>query len=58
MTIWTFVLLLCCPFEVEHTIRFEARTEVACEKMRKVVAQEVKNLTLRATVDEKCTRRL
>ena len=51
---WVFVLMLCCPFDVEHRITFEARTEVACEKMRKVVAQQSRTWTLRLTVPEKC----
>ena len=54
MIVWMFTLLLCCPFDVEHTITFQARTEVACEKMRKVVAKESKGLSLRATIDERC----
>ena len=52
MTVWIFTLLLCCPFDVEHTITFQARTEVACQKMQRIVAKEVRSMGFRATVSE------
>ena len=52
MTVWIFTLLLCCPFDVEHTITFQARTEVACQKMQRIVAKEVRSMGFRAVVSE------
>ena len=54
MTLWTFVLLLCCPFGAEHSVTFEVRTQKGCESMRKVIASQIAGYTLRAVIDEKC----
>ena len=52
MTVWIFTLLLCCPFDVEHTITFQARTEVARQKGQRIVAKEVRSMGFRAPVSE------
>lgn len=52
MTVWVFVLMLCCPFAAEHTVTFEVRTQKACQSMRKVITSQIAGYTLRATVTE------
>ena len=52
MSVWVFVLMLCCPFSAEHTVTFEVRTEKACQSMRRVITSQIAGYTLRATVTE------
>ena len=49
---WFFVITLCCPAQATHTIRWESPTQDACQTMRRIIAKEVRGLTVRATVGE------
>ena len=52
MSVWVFVIILCCPAKAEHTIRWSAPTMDACWTMQRVMVREVKGFGLRATVSE------
>lgn len=47
-----FVITLCCPEKVEHTIRWSAPTMQACWAMQRVMVRQVKGFGLKATVGE------
>ena len=57
MTVWAFILLLCCPFGEEHSIEFSAPTKTACDRMRIVVNREVNGFGLKAKIEPKCIER-
>ena len=64
MTIWAFIVILCCPFshavpdaagvtrQVPHKITWEAPTEIACRSQRKALIEVMKGYTVNATVGE------
>lgn len=50
LTVWAFVVVLCCPFGSEHTLTWSSDDERACHRMQAVVARKVKDFGVRATV--------
>ena len=65
MTIWAFIVILCCPFSyavpdpvtgltraVPHEITWKAPTEQACRSQRKALVEVMKGYTVNATVGE------
>ena len=64
MSIWAFIVILCCPFshavpdasgatrQVPHKITWEAPTEQACKSQRKALMEVIKSYTVNATVGE------
>ena len=58
MTIWAFIMVLCCPFGGEHTLTWSTRdadsavAEKACRRMHAVVTREIKGFGVKAVVGE------
>jgi hypothetical protein len=58
MTIWAFILILCCPFGSEHRLTWQTEdkdsvvAEKACRRMHAVVTKEIKGFGVKAVVGE------